>query len=114
MEKIKLTKREYQGEVSIDTFQNETTNEILNIEIPEKDYNILGRSPKKEGYKFVSSSSGVVKLDKENLLPELGDWWVKDGQNYVCVLNEYGTFSYKKVNEDDIVDFQIDSKIIYG
>lgn len=109
---ITLTKRQYIGEGEVRVFENNHTGEQLVISITTEEYQQKEVSCPM-GFKLLYSASGVVKLDTEKILPQIGDWWEVDGQNYVCIENELGLPSYKKVKAEDIVDSTIEDKI-YG
>lgn len=66
---IKLIKRNKVGVGCFNWFRNDTTGEVVAVEIPQSEYEKMNgidgfaNNPKLEGHTWMSSSSGTIKVD---------------------------------------------------
>lgn len=100
MDKTLLTKREYLGEGNYHTFKNSETNDLLIVWCSDEEYKNLSlpeaTKPILEGYEWISSSGGAVKVDSPSGLLEEGGFFLEDNKYYV--FGEMGAMSEEEFN----------------
>jgi len=100
MDKITLTKKEYLGEGYIHIFENQN-GERVNIPCDKEDYDNLETSkPTLEGYTWLSSAGGTVKVDTDDTVLAVGQYTQIADKYVVCESTEFGVMNKEYTLEE--------------
>lgn len=100
MEKITLIKKEYLGEGYIHIFENQNGDRV-NLPCTKEEYdNLEIEKPSLDGYTWLSSAGGTLKVNTEDSVLHTGEYTQMGDKYIVCESTEFGVMNKEYTLEE--------------